>query len=639
MNAFETLQKFWGYDKFRPLQEEIITSVNNGIDTLAILPTGGGKSICFQVPALMNEGICIVVTPLIALMKDQVANLRSKGISSVAVHSGLKFQEVKRNFDLAMKGDFKFLYVSPERLETSLFQEYLPYINISLIAVDEAHCISQWGYDFRPSYLKIAAIRKDLPDVPVLALTASATRTVQKDICAKLEFRPNHRLFEKSYERPNLSYSVFIPPSKENKVAEIFQKVGGSGLAYCRSRRRTQELSAHLNLHKINTDFYHAGLSTDDRNQKQDRWKLNKTLAMCCTNAFGMGIDKPDVRSVVHYDMPDALEHYYQEAGRAGRDEKKSYAVLLYHPDEIEDLRSQIALRFPPADRIRHIYSLICSFVQLPAGKGFGLSFDFEIGRFVETYKENPILVTSVLRILEQEEVLILSDNLFTPSTAGFSASKETLQNLEKDFPRYTPVIKGLLRSYEGIFDQPCFIDEFTLARFIGAKKESVIQHLNALHQMKVIEYEPRGDSPKIFFKGNRVPATDLRINEKNIALRRAAYEERLNAMIRYATQTEVCRSVFINDYFDGPPIEPCGICDLCLAKRRKTLSSPELKTIINVLEERPAIKIDELETDTRIQKNKISEAIYYLKQENIVTVDEEGMVYYTKRNTDRRNK
>lgn len=629
MTAIEVLEKYWGYNQFRPLQEDIIKSILQKNDTLAVMPTGGGKSVCFQVPAMMNEGICIVVSPLIALMKDQVSNLQKKGILSLAIHSGLKFHEVKRQFENAVHGNFKFFYVSPERLETSLFLEYLPYLRVNLIAVDEAHCISQWGYDFRPSYLKIAALRKYLPDVPILALTASATQKVQKDICDKLEFKQGHKLFATSYDRSNLSYSVFTPPSKENKIIEVFNKVSGSGIAYCRSRKRTKELSAVLQVNQINADFYHAGLTTDTRNQKQDDWIRNKTRIICCTNAFGMGIDKPDVRSVVHFDLPDALEYYYQEAGRAGRDGKKSYAVLIYHPQEIDDLKSQIPLRFPGIEMIKKVYSSLCSFLQLPSGKGRGQSFNFEPGKFVENYKLNPILVTSVLKILEQEEVFVLSDNMFIPSTVEFFASKETLQNLEKDFPKYNGTIKGLLRSYEGIFEQPCYIDEFSLARFIGLNKNEVIQYLDELHHMNIIEYIPRGDSPKILFLIDRVPSDDLIVNEKNIALRKKAYEERLAAMTDYATQKEVCRSIFINKYFGGKPILPCGICDICLSQNQKSLSATELQHVIEILKKNTYLTLEEIEKLTKIHKKKITEALQFLKQENLIVVEENGTVKF----------
>lgn len=627
MTAEEILKKYWQHDTFRPLQADAISSVLNQKDTLAIMPTGGGKSVCFQIPSLMQEGICLVITPLIALMKDQVANLNKKGILSLYVHSGMKYHEVKRTLENAMRGNFKFLYVSPERLETSLFLEFLPYLKVNLIAVDEAHCISQWGYDFRPSYLRIAVLREYLHEVSILAVTASATLKVQNDICEKLKFRKGYNHFTASYERANLSYSLFIPPSKENKLLEIFQKVPGTGIVYCRSRKRTREVAQLLRINGIHADFYHAGLSNDERSRKQDKWVQNITRVICCTNAFGMGIDKPDVRTVVHFELPDALENYYQEAGRAGRDGKKSYAVLLFHPDEINDLKSQVSLRFPDLKKIREVFSALCSFIQLPSGKGKGIANDFEITRFIDQYKFNAILVTSVLRILEQEEILYLSENIFSPSTVEFLVQKRTLENYEKEFPQFSPLIKGLLRSYEGIFEQSCFIDEFILARFIGVQKEEVIASLAELSRMKIIEYHPRGDTPKIYFLDDRVQSDDLFINEKNVAKRKAAYEERLSAMIEFATQKDECRSLFINKYFKGNPIPPCNICDICLAKKQKLLTARELQLIRKTLTEKKAVSPNEIRSLTKLSENKINEALQFLNGENEISIDGEGMI------------
>lgn len=627
MTAQEVLKKYWGFDSFRPVQDEVISSVMAGGDNLAILPTGGGKSVCFQVPALLQEGLCLVVSPLIALMNDQVLNLKKRGIAALSVHSGQKFHEVKRQLENAVNGDFHFLYVSPERLETPLFLEYLTYLKINLIAVDEAHCISQWGYDFRPAYLRIASLREHLPDVPILALTASATRKVQKDICEKLQFRDNYRVFTQTYDRKNLSYSVFTPPAKETKITEIFAKVPGSAIAYCRTRKRTKEISQLLNSNQLKADFYHAGLASDERNKKQEDWLRNTTRIICCTNAFGMGIDKPDVRTVVHYDLPDALEYYYQEAGRAGRDGQKAYAVLLYHPQEINELRERVPLRYPELKVIREVYAAICSFFQLPAGKGQGLSFEFDIGRFLAVYQFNPILATSVLKILDQEEVFSLSDNSFTLSTVEFLTTRRNIDDFQNDFPKYTNVIKGLFRSYEGIFEQSCFIDEFNLARFIRMNKDDVIRQLSELSSLNIISYVQSSDAPKITFFSDRVPADELRINEKNIALRKAAYEDRLSAMINYARQRDECRSIFINRYFGGDPIKPCGVCDVCLSKKKKPLASDELALVIRNLKDNRITSYDQIADQTHLDTNKVSEALYYLAQENKIGVNEEGKI------------
>jgi ATP-dependent DNA helicase RecQ len=420
-NAEKILKKHWGYDAFRPLQQEIIDSVLSGNDTLAIMPTGGGKSICFQVPGMSKEGLCLVVSPLIALMKDQVLNLKNKGIPALSIYSGMSFTEVEKTLKNAAYGNFKFLYVSPERLETELFLEYVSIIKINLIAVDEAHCISQWGYDFRPPYLRIAVLREYFPDVPVLALTASATLEVQKDICEKLLFRKNQQSFQQSFERANLSYSAFELSSKQNKLLTILKKVGGSGIVYCKTRKRTKEVAEMLSLNGISADYYHAGLSSEERNKKQEDWINNKTRIIACTNAFGMGIDKPDVRTVVHYDVPDALENYYQEAGRAGRDGKKSYAVLLYNEAEINQLKKQVDIKFPSKKIITKIYGALCNFLQLPSHSGEGKSFEFDLNTFARNFKLDAFTINSVLKILEQEELISYSEQFFSPPTVEFT--------------------------------------------------------------------------------------------------------------------------------------------------------------------------------------------------------------------------
>lgn len=627
MTPYELLKKYWHYYSFRPLQEEIVNHVLSGKDTLAILPTGGGKSVCFQIPALSNPGLCVVVTPLIALMKDQVENLEKKGIPTLYIHSGMNFQQVKKTFEKAMAGECKFLYVSPERLETSLFREFLPFLKIDLIAVDEAHCISQWGYDFRPSYLKIGSIRDSLNNVPVIALTASATLQVQKDICDKLKFKEGSRIFARPYAREALSYSVFQPPSKENKLIEILSKVPGSAIVYCRSRKRTKEISALLRLNNIDADFYHAGLQADERRVKQDKWINNQTRVICCTNAFGMGIDKPDVRLVVHFDMPEAIEYYYQEAGRAGRDGKKAYAVLLYHQTEISDLKIRVAIRFPENNEIRNVFSALCNYLELPANKGKNQSFDFEIGDFVEKFKLNALLVASVLKILEQEGYFVLSDAFFTQSTVEFLSSRNTLTEFESHYPGFSILIKGLLRSYEGILNHKCPVDEFTLARFLRIDNQEVRSSLAELGRRKIIVYEPRSDLPKLFFLTNRPEVDGLVINRRNILERKAAYEKRLEAMIQYTVGHSACRSVFINNYFGGSAILPCGICDVCLDKKKKGVSKDELKTITDCIRGSNGITVNELNRLTKTPVERLVSVIEYLKDEKLIVVDPEGNI------------
>ena len=630
MNTTDILKQYWGFDAFRPLQQDIIDAVLDGKDTLALLPTGGGKSICFQVPALAKDGICLVISPLIALMKDQVENLKKKNIPALSVFSGMSFFDVKRTLENAVHGNYKFLYVSPERLETNLFLEYLPGMNINLIAVDEAHCVSQWGYDFRPPYLRIATIREHLPGIPILALTASATKEVQDDICKNLLFKKDHKRFQKSFERTNLSYSVFTPSSKQNKLIEIFKNVKGSGIVYCKSRKRTKEIADLLQMNTISSDYYHAGLSSGDRNAKQENWINNKTRVMACTNAFGMGIDKSDVRIVVHYDVPDALENYYQEAGRAGRDEKKAYAVLLFHKTELVDLEKQSAIRYPPFEDVKKVYKALVNYLQLPAGSGEGVYFDFDINDFVKKFNLNIYTVNYSLKVLEQEEYISYNEQIFLPSTVVFSVKKEDLNVFERSYPEMEPVIKGLLRSYEGIFDYPTSIYENQLAGFIKKDLATLQSDLKNLQQFGIIEYHPQKDKPQIQFLHNRINTDDLIINQNNLSKRKLAFEKRVAAMIRYI-QTNACRSKMIGNYFNDLEIKACGICDNCINEKNIVVSAMEFDNIAMVIEKitgkgpvHSTILFKSLNT---FKKEKIWKVLNYLHAENEITVTEDGLV------------
>ncbi|HEY0041376.1 MAG TPA: ATP-dependent DNA helicase RecQ, partial [Flavisolibacter sp.] len=420
------LERYWGYNAFRPQQEDIIQSVLTGKDTLALLPTGGGKSICYQVPALAQEGICIVVSPLIALMKDQVENLKKRGIGALVIYSGMQRKDIIRTLENARQDYFKFLYVSPERLETSLFKEYLPALDVNLIAVDEAHCVSQWGYDFRPSYLKISALRDELPNIPLLAVTASATEAVQKDICDKLHFK-QPAIFRQSFERENVSYSVFQVYAKATKLVDILKKVQGSSIVYCKSRKRTSEVAYLLQMHGLSASYYHAGLSQDERSKRQTDWIDNKTRIIVCTNAFGMGIDKPDVRTVIHIDAPDCLENYYQEAGRCGRDGKKAYAVLLYDGKDVEELENLHVNRYPPFETIKQVYDALGNFLQIPVHNGQDKSYNFRFEDFVRNFKLNTHQALYALQAMESDGWIEYNEKNFTPSTLGFTTSKEGL--------------------------------------------------------------------------------------------------------------------------------------------------------------------------------------------------------------------
>ncbi len=629
-SVHDILKQYWGYDRFRPMQEEIIQSVLDGKDTLALLPTGGGKSICFQVPAMAMDGLCLVISPLIALMKDQVENLRKKGITAFAIYSGLSRREVINILKLATNSNCKFLYVSPERLETSLFKEYLPAIDISLVAVDEAHCISQWGYDFRPPYLRIAALREELPGIPVLALTASATPAVQKDICEKLAFK-KESIFRRSFERPNLSYSVFAVDSKINKITDILQKVAGSSIVYCKSRRRTKEISDLLNLQGIKADYYHAGLSQDQRNTKQEQWIKNEIRTIVCTNAFGMGIDKPDVRIVIHADVPDCLENYYQEAGRAGRDEKKSYAVLLYSEKELDELKALPDARFPSLENIRLVYQALMNYLQVPAGAGAGNYYDFDIGDFLGKFKLEPQLVMNGIKALEQEEFLSFNEQIFIPSKVQFVTGKEYLYEFETNYPELEPLIKTLLRTYEGIFDQPVFIHEKTIAFSLRQTAEEVVRDLKKLQGAAIIDYVPQKDSPQIFLIANRVKAEELRINTALYEKRKQQYAERIQVMTEFVKEAKQCRSQVIAHYFGDEGLKDCGICDNCLRNNNKELGKEEFEKIASVLmdslQEKSLAAKDLLQPFTGIKKEKAWKVLEFLQAENKVKVDASGNI------------
>lgn len=632
MNSpIEILRQYWGYDNFRPLQEDIINAVLDGKDTLALLPTGGGKSICFQVPAMAKEGICLVVSPLIALMKDQVESLKKKGIPALAIYSGMSFIEIKKTLQNAAYGNYKFLYVSPERLETDLFLDVLPSMKINLFAVDEAHCISQWGYDFRPPYLRIANLRELLPGIPVLALTASATKTVQDDICDKLQFGKTQQRFQQSFERLNLSYSVFNVPSKQNKLLEILRNVPGTAIIYCKSRKHTREISDLLRLNNINADYYHAGLNNEERNKKQESWVSNKTRVIVSTNAFGMGIDKPDVRVVVHYDVPDCLENYYQEAGRAGRDGRRAYAVLLYNNKEIESLQQQAGIRFPKEEEIKQVYTAMMNHLQVPAGSGEGVSYDFDIAAFATAFKINILKATYCIKALEQEGVLSFNEVFFKPSTVVFTSDREELTDFEKQEPSLDPLIKGLLRSYEGIFDYPATVYESRLAKFIQTDAAILKKDLKRLNDYGIVSYSAQKDKPQITLLQNRMYADDYKLNTADYLKRKDNYEKRVRAITAYIKKTTGCRSIEIAKYFNDTKINACGICDNCINEKLIYVSAEEFDLIsrrINELTTDAAIAIDDILTALKhINKEKVWRVINYLQAESKIKMDNNGNI------------
>lgn len=628
--ALDILQQYWHHHSFRPQQEEIIQCVLDGNDVLALLPTGGGKSVCFQVPALMKEGLCLVVSPLIALMKDQVENLQKRGIAAEAIHSGMSFYEVKQTLQNAVNGAYKFLYLSPERLETNLFKEFLHYLNISLVAVDEAHCVSQWGYDFRPSYLRIANLKEDLPSVSFLALTASATPLVQDDIVDKLKLRqPN--IFRQSFEKPNLSYSVFKVDSKINKVFDVLNNVAGSSIIYCRNRRLTKEVAHLLRLQNIAADFYHAGLSQEERNIKQEAWINNKTRVIVCTNAFGMGIDKPDVRTVIHYDNPDCIESYYQEAGRAGRDTKRAYAVLIYRPEDVDELQQLPDIRFPLMYDIRKVYQALADYLQIPVGSGEGCYYDFDLNEFVKNFKLDIHLVINTLKVLEQEGHLSFNENIFLPSQVRFTVPKEVLLDFEESHPALEPVMKCLLRTYEGIYDNRVSVHEKQIAKLSYKKVDAVKSDLFHLRSLGIIEYLPQKETPQIYFIINRAPAQFLHINHENYLQRKQQFELRTEAMLRYLNLKKECRSKYISAYFGENFAKDCGICDVCLQKKSGAVTEAEFTNIQQRIYHHlngKSIPVKELlQQLAGIKKDKIWKVLDFLQSEKKISIDEFGIV------------
>lgn len=566
----EILKTYWGHDAFRSLQEEIIHSILQKQDTLALLPTGGGKSVCFQVPALAVEGICIVISPLIALMKDQVEQLQKRHIPAVALYSGLTRRDIDITLDNCVFGQYKFLYISPERIQTEIFIERIKRMKVGLLAIDEAHCISQWGYDFRPPYLEIVKLRELLPDVPVIALTATATREVKKDIIDKLAFR-RHQVFQKSFARENLSYSAFNEENKEKKLFTILQKVPGSAVIYVRSRKRTQKLAEWLIKSGISADFYHAGLNNQQRSQKQDAWINNHIRVMVATNAFGMGIDKPDVRSVIHMDLPDTLEAYYQEAGRAGRNEKKAYAVALYHQSDITGLQERVERSYPSIEFIKRTYQSLANFYQIAVGSGYLSSFDFELDTFADTYKLPPSDTYYALKRLEDEGFIQFNEAFYSPSKVYFLRDKKQLYEFQVANASFDILIKMLLRMYGGeLFTSFIIISEYALARQLQLQVVDIEKMLLALHGYRIIIYDKQKDKPQITFTTVRFNAADMPLQSRHLQIRKQQELDKVGAVINYVTHKNRCRTLLLLEYFDELSDKDCGVCDICLEKKKQ---------------------------------------------------------------------
>ena len=587
---YATLKKYWGYDSFRPKQCDIIQSILAGQDTLALMPTGGGKSLTYQVPTLLTEGLCIVVTPLIALMKDQVDTLRRKGISAVAIHAGMGSRQITNALDNCAYGDVKFLYVAPERLSSDTFRMRLADMEISLIAVDEAHCISQWGYDFRPSYLRIAEIRKLHPNAPILALTASATDRVTQDIMERLEFeKPN--IIRTSFARPNLTYVVRHVEDKAKHLLRIVNSVAGQGIVYVRTREATEQVAKIMQNEGLSATFYHGGMPNEERNIRQDEWVSGKVRIMVATNAFGMGIDKSNVRFVVHYTMCDSLESYYQEAGRAGRDGQRSYAVLLVTPEDSPNIRRRFERSFPKIEFIKSVYEKVCNQLQVAIGDGKHCAHLFNIHELCMNERLYPLDVASALELLQQNGYLTYTDQVETPSRVRITTTPEQLYKTRLPHNEDT-VLQVIMRQYPGIFSQMKSIDELEIATISHLTLDEVCEALKQLRRMHVISYIISARSPMIYFDEERLPTADIYIAPETYTRRKELMHERFEQMLRYAEQQSECRSLFIGQYFGDRHDEPCGVCDICLARRKaqgdKSVTTPDYRgQILALLSER----------------------------------------------------
>lgn len=621
------LKQYWGYDGFRPMQEEIVKSIYDGNDTLGLLPTGGGKSITFQVPALAKEGICIVVTPLIALMKDQVENLKKRGIKAVAIHSGLTQRELMIALDNCIYGGYKFVYLSPERLSTPLFLEKLVHFNVNMLAIDEAHCISQWGYDFRPSYLKIADIRKELPDVPVLALTATATPEVVKDIQKQLNFKQEN-VFQKSFERKNLIYVVRKTEDKEKELLNILKSVDGSAVVYVRNRKKTKEYAEFLVKNEVSADYFHAGLSPKVKDLKQNNWMNNSCRVIVSTNAFGMGIDKPDVRVVVHLDAPDSLEAYFQEAGRAGRDEQTAYSVFLWSDVDKRQLNKSVSDNFPEIEVIRKVYDSLCNYFEVAVGYGENRVFNFSIGQFCKNFGYNVITVLSSLKILERAGYLQFAEESNMPSRLILLMNNFELNLFYDSNPSYTNLIKTILRGYTGLFVEYAVIDEDKIAQRLGVSRDEVYEKLVALSKFKVLHYIPAQNTPLITFLERRELSSDLVFTKQVYGDRLVQYRERVDSVIEYLTTSHICRSVLLLRYFGQTNNSYCGSCDVCISRKKSAIKKEDF----NIIEEEiiSNLKNKSLSTETIISKseypsNDVWEVLHWLEDVGKIQYNNKG--------------
>jgi ATP-dependent DNA helicase RecQ len=622
----QLLKKHFGYDAFRPLQEDIIQSVLAKKDTLAILPTGGGKSVCFQIPALAIGGLCLVVSPLIALMKDQEEQLLEKGIRTAALVSGTSRRESDIIIGNCIHGDYRFLYVSPERLSSETFLMQLTNMPVSMIAIDEAHCISQWGYDFRPPYLNISKVRELFPDAPVIALTASATPEVQNDICEKLNFKKGHQRFLKSFSRPNLNYIIRKEENKYEKVLQVLKSVQGTSIIYVRNRNKTQDIAEWLKSNQITADYYHAGLGNEMRLEKQSKWMNNATRVIVATNAFGMGINKENVRSVIHFDLPDDLESYYQEAGRGGRDEKPAYGVLIYTDNDIAQLEEKKEKNFPSVSEIKRVYNALCNHLNIPIESGLNQTYPFEIYQFCNTYQFSNSLALNSLKELEHAGFIVMSEAVYVASKIKINFDKMELYNFQVKYQRFDNLLKVILRSYGGLFDYYVKVNEFQISRHLKIDKNAVISLLNELHKLKVIEYLPASETPRITFLYSRESTEAMYIDPNSIRERKNRFKVRADAFINYVTSTNNCRSMMISSYFGEENLKTCDNCDYCRNQKKVIANEEEenkiKKYIIELLEQTSLLQIEIYNQSPDNFKSKIVSAIQKMLEKEILIVD-----------------
>lgn len=634
MDIHQILIKYWGHKAFRPLQEDIINSVLAGNDTLALLPTGGGKSICFQVPALAKEGICIVISPLIALMKDQVENLVKRGIKAAAIFSGMTAREIDITLDNCVYGDYKFLYVSPERIETELFKARLEKMNVNLFAIDESHCISQWGYDFRPSYLNIVKLREYKPNVPFLALTATATNDVVKDIQEKLQFKKEN-ILQKSFERKNIAYVVIYEEDKLKRLLKILSKIKGTSIVYVGTRKKTKDIAQFLVRNGVSADYYHAGLTNQERSNKQNNWINNQTRVIVSTNAFGMGIDKPDVRSVVHLDLPNSLEAYFQEAGRAGRDEEKAYAVLLIEQVDRLELEKQIINSFPDIETIKTVYQALANYFQIPIGSALNESYFFDINTFSTQYNLPVFTVFNCLKFLEKEGYILLSEAYYNPSRIKIELNKNELYEFQVKNPNIDVFIKTILRSHTGLFEEFVKIDEFDLAKKLKTTRDKIEKVLDYLLHLHVISYTKQTNLPQITYLTPRLESKTLYISKQHYTERKEVAITKMESVIYYAYSKHKCRSQILLGYFGENDSYRCGVCDVCLERNKLELSDIEFSNVSDQIKKTLAVQhltINALVNKiTGVREDKVIKVIQWLTENDKIIYNNKNLLEWRK--------